>query len=323
MAGDDWPSRWTGELVAAGRMTHGPLGALHDGRCSIQPICAIFPICAIYDDRLLEMSAQRARSAATSGSSPPMRRMDFESLPDDEPSDRFVTNRRMTQEGQQPEGAVTLSQGDVEAIAEATARKLAEFIGERGKTFGLVGPRELAEGLGVSLDYVYAHATELGAMRLGSGPKARIRFDLDRARQSLEARARNGQAKAVALVARAAARAGPDRLERCRSSRAKNHRNVVTRPEPDGGARCDDGVPRSGAGTDRPFRPPESRPRPRCSGSLQGTSSDASANTGQVSRSGGPMGRPSVTARACGRTGAARRSRSAPTSRGGTGPEPS
>ncbi len=83
---------------------------------------------------------------------------------------------------------MNLSAADVEAIAEATARKLAEFIGERGKTFGLVGPRELAEGLGVSLDYVYAHAAELGAMRLGSGPKAPIRFDLDRARQSLEAR---------------------------------------------------------------------------------------------------------------------------------------
>lgn len=84
---------------------------------------------------------------------------------------------------------MTLSPGDVDAIAEATARKLAEFVGERGKTLGLVGPRELAEGLGVSLDYVYSHATELGAMRLGSGPKARIRFDLDGARRALEARA--------------------------------------------------------------------------------------------------------------------------------------
>jgi hypothetical protein len=78
---------------------------------------------------------------------------------------------------------------DVEAIAEATARKLAELVGTPS-TFGLVDARELAEGLGVSLDYVYAHAAELGAMRLGAGPKARIRFDHDRARQALEARAR-------------------------------------------------------------------------------------------------------------------------------------
>jgi hypothetical protein len=103
--------------------------------------------------------------------------------------DHSVTDGPTALEGPGQSPAVTLSAGDVEAIAEATARKLAELVADRGKTFGLVGPRELAEGLGVSLDYVYAHATELGAMRLGSGPKARIRFDLDGARRLLEARA--------------------------------------------------------------------------------------------------------------------------------------
>lgn len=115
--------------------------------------------------------------------------MNIQQLHQDGASDLSAANGRTAQNGRRPEPAVTLSAGDVEAIAEATARKLVEFVGERGKTFGLVGPRELAEGLGVSLDYVYAHATELGAMRLGSGPKARIRFDLDGARRLLEARA--------------------------------------------------------------------------------------------------------------------------------------
>ena len=114
--------------------------------------------------------------------------MDIEPLAEDGAFDRFVTNSRTAPDGHRSEPAVALSARDVEAIAEATARKLAEFIGQREKTFGLVGPGELAQGLGVSLDYVYAHSTELGAIRLGSGPKARIRFDLDRARQSLEAR---------------------------------------------------------------------------------------------------------------------------------------
>jgi hypothetical protein len=82
-----------------------------------------------------------------------------------------------------------LTDGDVEAIAEATAARLAEIVSAAAGTFALVDARQLALDLGVSLDYVYAHATELGAMRLGSGPKARIRFDLDRARQALEARA--------------------------------------------------------------------------------------------------------------------------------------
>ena len=81
-----------------------------------------------------------------------------------------------------------LTDGDVEAIAEATAVRLAEIVSSAQGTFALVDARQLARDLGVSLDYVYAHATELGAMRLGSGPKARIRFDLDRARQALDAR---------------------------------------------------------------------------------------------------------------------------------------
>lgn len=134
------------------------------------------------------MSTQNATSCSDFGISGSVEQRERRAASPGGASDLSGANGRTAQNGRRPEPAVTLSAGDVEAIAEATARKLVEFVGERGKTFGLVGPRELAEGLGVSLDYVYAHATELGAMRLGSGPKARIRFDLDRARQSLEAR---------------------------------------------------------------------------------------------------------------------------------------
>jgi hypothetical protein len=115
--------------------------------------------------------------------------VNIEPLHQDRATGQSGDNGLTAQRDRRPEAAITLSAGDVEAIAEATARKLVELVGERGKTFGLVGPRELAEGLGVSLDYVYEHANELGAMRLGSGPKARIRFDLDGARRALEARA--------------------------------------------------------------------------------------------------------------------------------------
>lgn len=41
----------------------------------------------------------------------------------------------------------------------------------------LVDAATLAVELGVSRDWVYEHAHELGALRLGSGPKARLRFD--------------------------------------------------------------------------------------------------------------------------------------------------
>jgi hypothetical protein len=88
----------------------------------------------------------------------------------------------------EPAGLLTTQ--DIAAIADATARKVLDLVADPGRTFGLVDARELAKELAVSLDYVYAHAVELGAMRLGSGPKARIRFDLDRAREALEARQR-------------------------------------------------------------------------------------------------------------------------------------
>ena len=38
---------------------------------------------------------------------------------------------------------------------------------------------ELDSVLGTSRAYIYEHAGELGARRLGSGPRARLRFDLD------------------------------------------------------------------------------------------------------------------------------------------------
>ena len=82
-----------------------------------------------------------------------------------------------------------LTVADVEAIAEATARRVVEIVSPpAATTFALVSARELARELCVSLDYVYSHAAELGGMRLGSGRRARIRFDLDRARRALEAR---------------------------------------------------------------------------------------------------------------------------------------
>ncbi len=42
----------------------------------------------------------------------------------------------------------------------------------------LVDARKLAAYLGVGVAWVYEHAAELGARRLGSGPKARLRFSV-------------------------------------------------------------------------------------------------------------------------------------------------
>ena len=78
---------------------------------------------------------------------------------------------------------MVLSAEDVEAVARRTVELLR---GERPTTFSLVDARELSTLLGVSVDYVYGHSTQLGAVRLGSGRRARIRFDVEAARRALD-----------------------------------------------------------------------------------------------------------------------------------------
>lgn len=80
---------------------------------------------------------------------------------------------------------MTLDEEDIEAIAVRVARLMGST---RPTGLSLLDPKELAAALRVSVDYVYAHAADLGAMRLGDGPKARLRFDLHTARQAMRAR---------------------------------------------------------------------------------------------------------------------------------------
>jgi predicted DNA-binding transcriptional regulator AlpA len=49
----------------------------------------------------------------------------------------------------------------------------------RSKPDSLLNARQVAERLGVSRDWVYEHATELGAIRIGRGPRPRLRFPPD------------------------------------------------------------------------------------------------------------------------------------------------
>jgi hypothetical protein len=58
----------------------------------------------------------------------------------------------------------------------------------RGRTPGqLLSAAQVAERFNVDRDWVYAHADRLGAMRLGTGPKPRLRFDPDRVAAYLHA----------------------------------------------------------------------------------------------------------------------------------------
>lgn len=57
-----------------------------------------------------------------------------------------------------------------------------------GEPVGLLDASELARRLGVSRAWVYENAERLGAVSLGEGPRARLRFDLQRAKAALRTR---------------------------------------------------------------------------------------------------------------------------------------
>jgi hypothetical protein len=108
---------------------------------------------------------------------------------------------------------VTLDDDDLEAIAARVAELLA---GDRAarlrEPVGLVDAREVARALGVKTSWVYAHKDELGAVTLGTGPRARLRFDLERATQLVR---RGG------VTSKAAERTSPGRPRRGRPRKAR------------------------------------------------------------------------------------------------------
>jgi hypothetical protein len=69
----------------------------------------------------------------------------------------------------------TLSEADIERIAQRTAELVA---GAGGGGCRIVDVATVARELGVSVDYVYEHQRELGAIKLPGGRNAPLRFDL-------------------------------------------------------------------------------------------------------------------------------------------------
>lgn len=68
---------------------------------------------------------------------------------------------------------------------EAIAIRVAELIEQRSSERRLVTAAELAERLGFARSTIYEKAGELGAIRIGTGPRARLRFDLDQVAEKL------------------------------------------------------------------------------------------------------------------------------------------
>ncbi|MGA2453638.1 MAG: hypothetical protein ABSG93_08985 [Solirubrobacteraceae bacterium] len=77
---------------------------------------------------------------------------------------------------------MTLDSEDIEAIAERAAHHLVELLDrpERffpGRREALIDAQEVARLTGRTREWVYDHQGELGAIRLGPGPKPRLGFD--------------------------------------------------------------------------------------------------------------------------------------------------
>jgi hypothetical protein len=71
------------------------------------------------------------------------------------------------------------------ATIRAIAREAARLTGPEG---GLLTVTDVAIAFNVARGWVYAHADELGAFRLGDGPRPRLRFDPAVVTQQLQAR---------------------------------------------------------------------------------------------------------------------------------------
>jgi hypothetical protein len=94
---------------------------------------------------------------------------------------------------------------DPQAI-EAIARRVVELLERRGlQSRELVDAAELARRLGIERSWVYSHAIELGAVKLGGGAKPRLRFDPEVAARVLR---RVGDGPAADPPARSGKRAG-------------------------------------------------------------------------------------------------------------------
>lgn len=100
--------------------------------------------------------------------------------------------------------AVDLTPQAVEQVATRVAQLLHRQQEDRerqrvSEPTGMLTVSQLAQHLHLNRAWVYEHADELGAIRLGDGPKARLRFDLHTAKTAL-GRHQVGQAPAPAGV---------------------------------------------------------------------------------------------------------------------------
>jgi hypothetical protein len=109
------------------------------------------------------------------------------------------------------------------ATVEKIARRVVELLERRGlQERELVDAAELARRFGIERPWVYTHAIELGAVKLGSGSKPRLRFDPEVAERVLR---RVGEVPAADPPARSGKRAGQPRGSEGRGELLPIHRS--------------------------------------------------------------------------------------------------
>ena len=86
------------------------------------------------------------------------------------------------------DSAARMHPRDLERLAELVADRLAARLTETTQTVRheLVDAAAIARLTGLSRDTIYARAVELGGIRVGSGPRPRLRFDPGRVLRRLE-----------------------------------------------------------------------------------------------------------------------------------------
>jgi hypothetical protein len=89
--------------------------------------------------------------------------------------------------------AVDLTPQAVEQVASRVVQLLHRQQQQTRDDFGMLTVSQLAQHLKLNPAWVYEHADELGATRIGHGPKARIRFDFQVAKAALREHHRTTQ----------------------------------------------------------------------------------------------------------------------------------
>ena len=111
---------------------------------------------------------------------------------------------------------------DAETV-EKIARRVVELLERRGlQQRELVDAAELARRFGIERSWVYTHAIELGAVKLGNGSKPRLRFDPEVAARVLR---KVGEVPAADPPARSGKRAGQPRGSAGRGELLPIHRS--------------------------------------------------------------------------------------------------